>query len=124
MSRGWHLAFTFPEDSSGFWSFVGNSAIGGPTSNLQPLRKVLRAIRDSNFACHDCKENLSDLFALKDDLWNQISPFPNGRGLLCLPCTQKRVGRPLSPGDFKLVPANQALLLMWDLGVQSQHNGC
>lgn len=43
-------------------------------------------------------------YMLKNRLWKRIHPLMDG--MLCLPCAEKRLGRPLSRRDFKKSPVN------------------
>jgi hypothetical protein len=65
------------------------------------------------YICMDCSADTNkheQYYALKDRLWRRINPAVDG--MLCLPCAEKRLGRPLSRPDFKDVPVNakQALI--------------
>jgi hypothetical protein len=59
------------------------------------------------FFCVDCDADTyanEQFYMLKDRLWKRINPSIDG--MLCLPCAEKRLGRPLSRRDFKKVPVN------------------
>jgi hypothetical protein len=59
------------------------------------------------FYCMDCDADTyvsEQYYALKDRLWKRINPAIDG--MLCLPCAEKRLGRPLSRRDFKNKPVN------------------
>ena len=59
------------------------------------------------FFCMDCDVDTyvnEQYYMLKDRLWKRINPSVDG--MLCLPCAEKRLGRPLSRKDFKDVPLN------------------
>ena len=71
-----------------------------------------------DYACEVCGE-FFDGFAILDDLWANVAPRPNGKGLLCLRCCQERLGRQVEPKDFKQVPINKGLLLMYENGRNS-----
>lgn len=49
--------------------------------------------------CADCKRRIIGYhyFMVNDDLWGQ---YGEGGGYLCLTCTEKRIGRPLTRADF------------------------
>jgi hypothetical protein len=54
--------------------------------------------------CGDCKSSNARIFALHDLLWCWYVPGPD---FLCLACAAMRLGRPVRPDDFKLVPCNR-----------------
>ena len=81
---------------------------------LQAPRKTAK-----DFACESCG-GFFDCFSLLDSLWADLAPRQGGRGLLCLPCCQEKLGRPLQPEDFKAAaPVNRGLLLMFQNGRNS-----
>jgi len=43
---------------------------------------------------------------LRDDLWRQLVRRPHRKGMLCLDCAERRLGRDLNEADFKKVPVN------------------
>ena len=53
--------------------------------------------------CGDCKHPDPKMFMVQDDLWVWHIGGPD---LLCLPCAERRLGRPFREVDFKLCPAN------------------
>lgn len=63
--------------------------------------------QNKKMVCHDCGKNVCenpvDYFMVMDELWNQ---YGVGRGLLCLSCFEKRLGRPLVKEDIKICELN------------------
>lgn len=61
------------------------------------------------FLCMDCGSDTSitdEYYMLKDFVW--LKANPKSRGMLCLSCVEKRLGRPITRKDFKLdVPVNE-----------------
>lgn len=61
----------------------------------------------SSLICKDCGkdifENPVDYFMVTDELWEQ---YGVGKGLLCLDCFEKRLGRPLVKEDIKICELN------------------
>jgi hypothetical protein len=59
------------------------------------------------FFCMDCDVDTyvnEHYYMLKDRLWRKINPSIDG--MLCLPCAEKRLWRPLTRRDFKNLPVN------------------
>jgi len=60
------------------------------------------------FICRDCGINtleINEYYMLKNDIWLQI----NGghlKGILCIDCAEKRLGRMTTPNDFNDYPIN------------------
>ena len=50
-----------------------------------------------HFECQDCKEPDPLLFSVHDELWNQTEL----KGIICVSCFEKRIGRKLHFGDLK-----------------------
>ena len=64
-------------------------------------------VHHPRFFCIDCDADThvnEQYYVLKDRLWKRINPLIDG--MLCLPCAEKRLGRPLSRRDFKKMPVN------------------
>jgi hypothetical protein len=62
---------------------------------------------DTRFTCTDCGEKEYGMYMVNNDLWNE---YGTGRETLCLSCLKKRIGRELTPDDFrgyKDTPVNQ-----------------
>ncbi|WP_040478854.1 hypothetical protein [Mariniradius saccharolyticus] len=60
----------------------------------------------TNPNCADCGKyarKKDEFYMLKDELWQAHGV---GKGLLCIPCMERRLGRPLQPDDLQDVPAN------------------
>lgn len=57
--------------------------------------------------CSDCKidtrKNLKDFYMVKDHLWDE---FGVGKGMLCMECFEKRLGRKLGPSDLAYCVVN------------------
>jgi hypothetical protein len=63
------------------------------------------------FECMGCSVDtnaIDEYYMVTDDLWAKAaSAFSsNGRGMLCIGCLEKAIGRTLLPTDFKRVPLN------------------
>ena len=66
--------------------------IGHPNVIDTPKRK--------SFFCNDCKVSPFWHFRIKNELWETIATL-DAQLLLCQPCTEKRIGRPLKEEDFE-----------------------
>jgi hypothetical protein len=60
---------------------------------------------DEHWLCLDCGKDLlhtndGDYRMIRHRLWRQIVPREQRHGMLCLPCMEKRLQRPLAPEDF------------------------
>jgi hypothetical protein len=62
--------------------------------------------------CGGCEEYHGLGPVLKDDVWLTVAPGPGDRGLLCLCCMEKKLGRPIGVDDLKDVPFNHSLLVV------------
>lgn len=59
------------------------------------------------FTCIDCKINthlINEYYMLKHHVWNKAHPA--NKGMLCIACVERRLGRLLRFGDFADVPLN------------------
>jgi hypothetical protein len=70
-------------------------------------REDLRRIRDGTYLnCWDCGVNTSrvgEWYMVHDHVW--LAAMPDDRGILCIPCLERRLGRPLEwDADFRLTP--------------------
>lgn len=54
--------------------------------------------------CNDCKQTWPNLFGLHNHVWLSLAAK---KEILCLECTEKRLGRQLTLEDFKDVPVNK-----------------
>lgn len=71
-------------------------------------RGARSAIHDTHYGtfldngwCMDCKRNtlaMGEHFMLEDAVWLEANPA--GDGMLCIACTEARLGRRLVPADF------------------------
>jgi hypothetical protein len=61
--------------------------------------------RSSNWLCLDCRkdtfENNEDYYMLRNRLWRQLVPREQRHGMLCRACVEVRLGRLLTPADFR-----------------------
>jgi hypothetical protein len=60
-------------------------------------------MNETRWLCLDCRKNTlhtDDYYMLRNKLWRQIVPREQRHGMLCLSCMERRLGRPLCPGDF------------------------
>lgn len=78
---------------------------GRPTAPRTALRRCLEACRlfheHGMFLCFDCNVNTSesgDYYMVQEAVWRTARP--EGTGMLCLDCLQKRLGRTLLRADF------------------------
>lgn len=59
----------------------------------------------SRWLCLDCGtntfENNGDYYFLKNRLWRQLVAREERHGMLCRACVERRLGRPLTPADFR-----------------------
>jgi hypothetical protein len=63
--------------------------------------------------CLDCGVDIleaPDYYMLKDEIWCSI--VPDRRGMLCIHCAEKRLGRELTHADFAEIPLNEAMSTM------------
>ena len=63
------------------------------------------------FLCLDCNENIlsiGEYYALRDEVLLQANPTRQGK--LCIGCLEARLGRCLTPVDFKGTPLTHHLL--------------
>lgn len=82
------------------------SLVGGVVEADDPAakRRCLEALQIFDdlamLACQDCPIDIGfdNYYMVHDSLWKQA--HPNGSGMLCLPCLEKRVGRRLVMSDF------------------------
>lgn len=82
---------------------------GGLEGQLMRLKGMMAALALVTNQCFDCKEGVEDEhYCLKDEVWEKVAPEPDGRGLLCIYCAEKRLGRMLTSDDFRAdVPINE-----------------
>ena len=68
------------------------------------------------FRCDHCLHNKPDCPMLKNEVWFTIAPNPRNpkRGLLCIPCTEVRLGRQLTVDDLLECPGNAFTFLLVD----------
>lgn len=50
--------------------------------------------------CVDCKGK-GEAFFIKDELWYKYIPKSKQKGIICLNCFEKRIGRKLKKSDFQ-----------------------
>lgn len=66
------------------------------------------------FACSDCLANtsgfapgsISEYYMVHDHLWDAATADLDGRGMLCIGCLERRLGRQLTAADFTDAPIN------------------
>jgi hypothetical protein len=66
-----------------------------------------RAPRNPEWPCMDCGTDTyatDECYMLKDTVWRRINPIIVG--MLCLPCAEERLCRPLYRSDFSTAPIN------------------
>jgi|SRR6185437_3960499 len=55
--------------------------------------------------CLDCGkntfENKDDWYVLRNRLWRRLVSREQRHGMICRACIERRLGRPLTPGDFR-----------------------
>lgn len=82
-------------------------------------KKYFKATKKSIWKCMECHINTlgtKHYYMLKDDLWKKITSksfkgHRHSKGMLCLNCVEKRLGRRLSPQDFDLtIPVNEDII--------------
>jgi hypothetical protein len=56
------------------------------------------------FRCMDCQYDTfrDEYYFLHEEVW--LSANPKSKGMLCIGCVEERIGRRLTPEDFKGVP--------------------
>jgi hypothetical protein len=65
--------------------------------------------RRRQFECIDCRidtDVIDEYYMLKDAVWSRACPDDDGKGMLCVACCERRLGRLLSFGDFINAPIN------------------
>lgn len=68
------------------------------------LKEFYHYIKMSCHECHvDIRKDKTNFYMVQDQLWYE---FGVGKGYLCLPCFEKRLGRPLVLEDFPDVTCN------------------
>ena len=58
--------------------------------------------------CLDCPKNLINephYYMIHDYIWHRV--VPEGKGMLCFDCLEKRLGRMLTPSDFTVSLLNE-----------------
>lgn len=68
---------------------------------------ILRIKDPAQFNCMDCAVNtakIEERYSLKNEVWQQANP--RIKGMLCVGCVEKRLGRELTCADFTDVPLN------------------
>ena len=74
--------------------------------------KVSKPVNLNSFNCMDCGKNTSqsrEYYMLKNNIWRSICPV-DYRGMLCLTCVEKRLGRALVLSDFPFFDINEEVL--------------
>lgn len=64
-------------------------------------------MENNPFLCLDCEVDtgaIHEYYMLKHEIWGRVNPAL--KGMLCLDCVEKRLGRPLFPVDFLDDPLN------------------
>jgi hypothetical protein len=86
------------------------AAIGerGPTRMRSLRRLVIERWRESRrpWRCIDCGVDtgaIGHYYMVSNDLWASAGMQPDGGGMLCLDCLEKRIGRPLIYDDFTAI---------------------
>jgi hypothetical protein len=69
----------------------------------------------SQYVCADCNDEVVT-FLLEDEIWKQIAPPASPRSLLCIFCTENRLGRRLTLDDLKSCKHN--VFLLWTFGAR------
>jgi len=61
--------------------------------------------KDERWLCLDCGkttfEGREDYYFLRNRLWRQLVPRRERHGMICRTCIERRLGRPLTPDDFR-----------------------
>jgi len=61
--------------------------------------------KDERWLCLDCGKNTfesaDDWYFLRNRLWRQLVPREQRHGMICRGCIERRLGRPLTPDDFR-----------------------
>jgi len=66
----------------------------------------------NNFLCLDCGKDTfrNEYYMLRNPVWKKANP--KIKGMLCIKCVEKRLGRKLTKKDFADVPLNRAKSFM------------
>jgi formylglycine-generating enzyme required for sulfatase activity len=69
-------------------------------------------VTERRYRCQECGGDEPQGFRVTDELWRQVC---SEGGIICLPCIEARLGRPIKSTDFRRdVPINSILLLLLD----------
>jgi hypothetical protein len=63
------------------------------------------------FICLDCQNDVlrgGEYYLLRDEVWLEANP--QRRGMLCIGCVEKRLGRRMTPSDFQGAPLDHHLI--------------
>ena len=71
--------------------------------------------------CPVCNEHTKDWYMVKDRIWKKVAK-DDLDVVLCVECLESRLGRKLTPKDFKDVPLNYEML--HDLDNVREDYGC
>ena len=67
-----------------------------------------------HITCAVCGAFPPDAYMVRDDVWQAAGLAPKDHA--CLPCLERRLGRPLTIDDFAPVPINRQLRFAYDMG--------
>lgn len=93
------------------------SGSSGPL--YKPHKAGPRPMGKRYFICQDC-DNLPDCPMLEDEVWYKIASRSD---LLCIHCTEVRLGRPLEVTDLRDCPGNAFTFLLHDRLLWDQSGG-
>jgi hypothetical protein len=71
---------------------------------------------DDGFICLDCSRHTADIdeyYMVHNEVWYKVNP--GGKGMLCIECLEKRLGRELNKDDFTDAPINHGAFVQSDL---------
>jgi hypothetical protein len=69
--------------------------------NYDDYESVAESPDGDEFNCVDCgRDTTTEYYMVHDHVWEQEAGMKNNRGMLCIECFEKRIGRRLTAADF------------------------
>ena len=62
--------------------------------------------------CQDCGILDPEYYMVTEAVWKEAG-FPTNKGIICITCLEKRLGRLLKKSDLKNVAVNKTVLRLW-----------
>ena len=95
------------------WPDGGGIGLLGLSEHQERVKGLITVAARNAGACKDCltlssEWDAGDYVMLKDPVWNRVCDDPED--LICLPCIETRLGRPVGIEDLTSAPINKAWL--------------